>query len=104
VRQVAPDITPVNEIGENAFHFVQVNWHAQPLEGICNVIERDLVLVENIMHTLEEIPVGDSLAFFQKEVGSLAIDVAVPVDVVVVDARESVSVRESSQYNKKEML
>jgi hypothetical protein len=66
------------------------------------VIERDLVLVENIMHTLEEIPVGDSLAFFQKEVGSLAI--TVPVDVVVVDARESVSVRESSQYNKKEML
>ena len=62
--EVAPDISPINEIGENALHFVQVNRHAQPLERICYVIERDLVLVENVVHSFEEIPIGDSLAFF----------------------------------------
>jgi hypothetical protein len=75
VGEVAPDIPPINEIGENALHFVQVNRHAQPLECICYVIERDLVLIENVVHTFEEIPIGDSLAFFQKEVSSLAINV-----------------------------
>jgi hypothetical protein len=72
MRKVAPDIPPINEIGENALHFVQVNRHAQPLESIGNVIERNLVLVENVMYTFEEIAIGDSLAFFQKEVSSLA--------------------------------
>jgi hypothetical protein len=72
MRKVAPDIPPINEIGENALHFVQVNRHAQPLESIRNVIERDLILVKNIMYTFEEIPISDSLAFFQKEVSSLA--------------------------------
>lgn len=72
--EVAPDIPPINEIRKNALHFVQVNRHAQPLECICNVIERDLVLIEDVMYTFEEIPIGDSLAFFQKEVGSLAIN------------------------------
>jgi hypothetical protein len=75
VGEVAPDIPPINEIGENAFYFVQVNRHTQPLECVCYVIERDLVLVENVMHAFEEIPIGDSLALFQKEVSSLAINV-----------------------------
>jgi hypothetical protein len=77
VGEVAPDIPTINEIGENALHFVQVNRHAQPLECVCNVIERDLVLIENVMYTFEEIPIGDSLAFFQKEVCSLAINVVI---------------------------
>jgi hypothetical protein len=74
VGEVAPDIPPINEIRENALDFVQVDRHAQPLECICHVIERDLVLIENVMNTFEEIPIGDSLAFFQKEVRSLAIN------------------------------
>jgi hypothetical protein len=75
VGEVAPDIPPINEIGENALHFVQVNRHTQPLECACYVIERDLVLIENVMYTFEEIPIGDGLTLFQKEVSSLAINV-----------------------------
>jgi hypothetical protein len=90
VGEVAPDIPTINEIGENALHFVQVNRHAQPFKCICDVIERDLVLIENVMYTFEEIPIGDSLAFFQKEVSSLATIVIRQVEVRVSERHSDV--------------
>ena len=53
------------QISQNAFDFVEIDWHPEPLECFCNMIERNLVLFEDFVNAFEEISIADSLTFLQ---------------------------------------
>jgi len=73
VRQVPANVSPVYEIRQDTFRLVQVDGHAQPPKDARHVVQRNLVLLEDQVHPLEQVPVADGLAFFQQKVGPLPL-------------------------------
>jgi hypothetical protein len=72
VGQVAPDIPTEDQIGHDAFNFIQIHWHTKPLEGIGHVMQRYLMFFQDDVNSFEEISIADYLALFQHQIRPLA--------------------------------
>eukprot|EP00563_Minutocellus_polymorphus_P019731 CAMPEP_0197721596 /NCGR_PEP_ID=MMETSP1434-20131217/4594_1 /TAXON_ID=265543 /ORGANISM="Minutocellus polymorphus, Strain CCMP3303" /LENGTH=115 /DNA_ID=CAMNT_0043306631 /DNA_START=189 /DNA_END=533 /DNA_ORIENTATION=- len=70
VRYVSSHVTLEDEVGQNALHFVVIDCHAKPLEGLGNAVQMNLRLANDEMDPLEEVAVANGLAFLQQQIRS----------------------------------
>lgn len=70
MRYVSSNVTLEDEVGQNTLHFVVIDSHAKPLEGLGDAIQMDLRLANDEMNPLEEVAVANRLAFFQEQIRS----------------------------------
>ena len=70
MRYVSSNVTLEDEVGQNALHFVVIDSHAKPLEGLGDAVQMDLRLANDKMDPLEEVAVANRLAFFQEQIRS----------------------------------
>lgn len=73
MRKVSSDVATVDQVRKDAFDFIQIYRYPEPLESICYVGKRDLVLVQNDMDPLEKITIGDCLALLEQQVRALPV-------------------------------
>jgi len=66
VREIPTDKLLVNQICQNAFHFIQVDRHAEPLETLGDVLQIYLFLPNYFIHAFEKITVANHFALFKK--------------------------------------
>lgn len=72
MRQIPADVSPKDQVGQNAFNFIQIHGHLKPFESAGDKPQRYLMLFENFVHAFEEISIANCLALFQQQVRPLS--------------------------------
>lgn len=71
MAQVSADETTEYEIRQDTLGFIEINGHAQPLEGVDDLVQMYLMSVQHQVYSFEQVPVTDGFAFFKQKIGSL---------------------------------
>ena len=71
VRNVAFDLTLINERGDNALDLVEVNGFTEPREGDAHVLQRHFRVFQHCLHAMNQIAVRRQLELLQQEVDAV---------------------------------